>query len=136
MSIYEGRTSLMDYHDVHQAPVARNASVPVPSSVSFARSRDWLWERKAKPVDCLLPLSDRWFGRLPLDVRPRELATQYPRIVNLVALQWNDSDACFAYFDELLVDRRGARQGFPAGVQRELLRLREHWYTRERTPEE
>ena len=134
MSIYEGRRGLMDYEDVHEVPVASNASVPVPSSDSSAGSRDWLRHRKAKPIDGLLPISGRWLDRLPRYVYPSELATQYPRIINLIALQWNRSDACFAYFDELLFDRRGARQGFPAGVQRELLRLREHWYSRERMP--
>ncbi len=136
LSIYQGRTGLMDYDDVHEAPVASKASVPVPSSVSSAGSQDWLWHRKAKPVDCLLPLSARWFGRLPLDAYPRELATQYPRIVNLIASQWDDHDACSAYFSELLVDRRGARKGFPAGVLHELLKLHAHLYSRERAPEE
>ena len=135
MSIYEGRKGLMDYDDVHETPVARNAPVPGPSRDSSAESRDWLQHRKAKPIDRVLPFSDRWFGRLPLDAYPRELASQYPRIVNLIALQWDDSEACSAYFDELLVDRRGARQGFPARVQLELMRLREHWHTRELMPQ-
>jgi len=135
MSIYEGRTGRMNYDDVHDVPTASNAAVPSPSSDSSAGSRAWLQHRKTKPIDRLLPISGRWLDRLPPDVCPRELARQYARIVNLIALQWNDSEACCAYVDELLVDRRGARQGFPAEVKRELLRLRDHWYTRERTLE-
>src|SRR5438105_13135880 len=108
MSIYRGRTGLMDYDDVHDTPlVVRNAPVPLPSPDSFPGSQDWLQLRKTKPIDRLLPCSDRLLDRLPLDVCPRELATQYPRIANLIALQWNDSHSCSAYFDELLVDTRG-----------------------------
>ena len=126
----------MDYDDVHETPpLVRNAPVPVPSADSFPGSRDWLQHRKAKPIDRLLPCSDRLLDRLPLDVCPRELATQYPRIINLIALQWNDPHSCSAYFDELLVDTRGTRQGFPAVVQRELANLRDYWYRRELTLE-
>jgi hypothetical protein len=134
MSIYEGRSGLMGYDDVHEVPVANNVSVPAPSADSSAGSRAWLRYRKTKPIDRLLPISDRWLDRLPLDMYPSALATQYPRIVNLIALQWSDSHACCAYFDELLVDRRGARQGFPLGVRRDLLRLRDHWCIRVRMP--
>ncbi len=134
MSIYEGRSGLMGYEDVHEVPVASNTPVPLPSSHSSAGSWAWLRYRKAKPIDRLLPISDRWLERLPRDTYPGALATHYPRIVNLIALHWDESEACPAYFNEFLVDRRGARQGFPPGVQRELLRLRDHWFTRERTP--
>jgi hypothetical protein len=134
MSIYEGPSGLMAYDDVDEVPVARPWVTAAPSIDSSAGSRAWLRYRKARPIDRLLPISSRWLDRLPLDMHPSALATQYPRIVNLIALQWSESDACCAYFDELLVDRRGARQGFPPVVQRELLRLRDHWYTRERTP--
>ena len=136
MSIYRGRTGLMDYDDVHDTPLdVRNPPVPLPSPDSFPGSRDWRQHRKAMPIDRLLPCSDRLLDRLPLDVCPRKLATQYPRIVNLIALQWNDSNACSAYLEELLVDRRGARHGFPAVVELELVKLRDYWFRRELTPE-
>lgn len=122
MSIYVGRVGVMDYSDVHEPPVARSAA-PLPSS------QDWSQHRKVTPVDRLLPIGARWLGELPADIRPHALATQYPRVANLVALQWNDHCACPAYFDELLVDRRGGRQGFREAVQRDLLKLREHWYS-------
>jgi hypothetical protein len=129
MSIYEHRTGLPDYEDVHEPPVARNAQVS-PRDTS-AESPHWLQHRKVRPMDRLLPFSGRWLDRLPRDVYPSALATQYPRIVNLIALQWDDSEACSAYFGELFVDRRGARQGFPAAVRRDLTKLRDHWYRRE-----
>ena len=128
MSIYRHRTGLIE--DVHETPMVRNAPVPAKSCVLSAESRDWLRDRKANPVGHLLPVSARWLDRLPLEVCPRELARHYPRIVNLIALQWNDRNACSAYFEALSFDRRGARQGFPIEVHREILRLCEHWYTR------
>jgi hypothetical protein len=131
MSIYRGRTGRTDYDDVHEVPVVRNAPVRAPSRDPSPETGDWLQCRKAKPVDRLLPFSDRLLARLPLDICPRELATQYPRIVNLIALQWNDSAACSAYLEELLVDSRGARQRFPAVVERELVNLRDYWFRRE-----
>jgi hypothetical protein len=134
MSIYRGRTGRSDYDDVHDVPIVHNARGRVLSPDPFSETYGWLQCRKARPVDHLLPFSDILLDRLPLDACPRALATQYPRIVNLIALQWNDSDACSAYLEDLLVDRRGARQGFPAVVQRELVRLHDYWFRRELTP--
>ena len=37
----------------------------------------------------------------------------YGRIANLIASSWDDRDATYRYFDELLQDRRGNRKGFP-----------------------
>ena len=129
MSIYRYRTGRADHEDVHEPLVARaTPNAQMSAGDSFAESEQWLQHRKAKPIDRVLPLCERWLGRLPSDVYPRELAARYPRIVNLIASQWDDAAACNAYFDGLLVDGRGARQGFPLGVQRELVKLREHWY--------
>ena len=132
MSIYRYRTGRADHEDgstvaVDAVRVARVVDTTAAGD-SFAESEQWLQHRKAKPIDRVLPLCERWLGRLPSDVYPRELAARYPRIVNLIASQWDDAAACNAYFDGLLVDGRGARQGFPLGVQRELVKLREHWY--------
>lgn len=47
-----------------------------------------------------------------------------PRIANRIANAWHDEQAAVALLDELLIDRRGRRQGFSPFVQAELLRLR------------
>lgn len=65
---------------------------------------------------------------LPPAVFPGALASQYPRIVNLIAMAWNDTQECQACFAELLVDRRGGRQGFPGAVTRDLQNLLDYWY--------
>jgi hypothetical protein len=48
----------------------------------------------------------------------------YPRIANRIASAWRDSEAARASLDDLLIDRRGGRQGFPPFVLAELLHLR------------
>ena len=83
--------------------------------------------RKANPVTSLLPTSLKWLKSLPEDVRPIALMTRYARIVNILAQQWNDPPACGAYFDALLVDRRGNRQGFPPAVQTDIRILLEYF---------
>ena len=92
--------------------------------------------RKAKPVNYLLPMSIGWLASLPIEVRPNELARHFPRIANLVALQWSNSAACRAYFDDLLTDHRGTRKGFPPDVHREIVALRNFHYNQDWTLQE
>ncbi|MEP6677941.1 MAG: hypothetical protein ABJB78_01490 [Betaproteobacteria bacterium] len=123
MSFYEGRPRRAGHMDVHETPaVTERASTPAP----VADTVDWLEHRTARPADQVLPIAQRWSASLPIGLRPRALLALYPRVANLIALQWNDSLARAAYFDELLIDRRGRRVGFPAAVHAEILRLRDH----------
>jgi tankyrase len=62
-------------------------------------------------------------------VAPCALASQFPRIVNLIAAQWNDHQNTPELFADLLGDRRGGRAGFPPAVRRDLLNLQEFWYS-------
>jgi hypothetical protein len=124
MSFYEGRPKASGYMDVHE-PTSAGAHPAPPKAVDPGA---WLSHRKNRPVDRLLPIAKRWQEALPATLRPQALIAYYPRIANLLALQWNDPDALAAYLDELLVDRRGDRQGFPPPVQSELVRLRNHGF--------
>jgi hypothetical protein len=90
-------------------------------------ARDWTPQRRACPYDRLLPSSRVWLNSLPPSLRPIVLAVQYPRIVNLIAQQWDDAAACGAYLDDLLVGRRPDRRGFPDGVRQDILELREYF---------
>ena len=91
-------------------------------------SPDLVRLRKAKPIDHLLPQCIKWLRSLPEQVRPIALADQYPRIANVLALDWNKPAACRQYFNELLLDhRRGNRRGFPLDVHRELEALRDYY---------
>lgn len=135
MSLYGRRKGLMDFEERLQ--VRDSASAPAtgygPPPAPTDAADDWQQVRKARPADYLLPISERWVEHLPNDIVPVALATQFPRIVNLVAMQWEDRRACPAYFEELLMDRRGGRRGFPAEVRRDLSRLRNYWYSRDTT---
>jgi len=130
MSIYR-RRSWNDVEDINQPRARGETAAPAkaPSSDSSAGSHDWSKQRRAVPMERLLPASEKWLQLLPPDVFPAALAAQYPRLVNLIAVHWNDGSTYPAFFDELLVDRRGARQGFPAAVKHDLERLRAYWYT-------
>ena len=109
----------------------RPTAAPKPPSqpkIDEAVSPELVRQRKTRPINHLLPLCMKWLRSLPKEVRPIALANQYPRIANLLALEWNKPAACRRYFDELLIDqRRGNRRGFPLDVHRELETLRDYY---------
>jgi len=129
MSIYQSRAKRPINSGNVAQPVGRDGvSAPdrVPP-VGQNSSPDWSRLRKAAPVNYMLPKSLAWVTSLPKNVRPWALVAQYPRIANSLAFEWNKPATCRAYFDDLLVDHRGSRKGFPADVQRDLLKLRDYY---------
>jgi hypothetical protein len=129
-SIYRSRPKRpVDDDDVRQ-PLTVSGSPAAPPSRSERQDlkRDWTNARRTKPAGYMLPVSLKWFASLPLDVRPMALVTDYARIANLLALQWDKPTACRAYLDDLINDRRGNRKGFPPEVRRDLLTLRDYYY--------
>ena len=56
-------------------------------------------------------------------VYPHQLELKFPRIIANIVAAWNDPAAAAAVFEELLVDQRGGRQGFPSDVAREIFLL-------------
>jgi hypothetical protein len=101
-----------------------------PEAVAAAAAREEA-ERakrgKGVPIDYPLPRTFQWIAKLPPDVQPMEVLRQFGRIANMLAMNWNDPEATFAYFDQLLVDRRGNRKGFPPEVMAELTALRSRY---------
>jgi hypothetical protein len=69
----------------------------------------------------------RWLAALPEHVRPVELCRKFPRIANKIALLWRRVARCEEFLDELVVDRRGGRKGFPMVIAQELTTLRRHY---------
>lgn len=67
----------------------------------------------------------RWIVGLPAAYRPLHLFKYYPKIGNALALIWNDPKATQEFFDGLMVDHRGGRQGFPKEVFDDLMRLQD-----------
>lgn len=76
--------------------------------------------------DALNGTARAWLRRLPGGRRPLRLCERFPRVANRIAWCWADAGLVDAVFDDLLVDRRGGRQGFPAPVVQELRRLRDY----------
>ena len=88
---------------------------------------DYLALRRAVPVTQPVPAAFKWIARLPKEVRPLNLLKQYPRVANNLALSWSDPRVFRHSLYDLLVDKRGGRQGFPQAVLQDLLRLREYF---------
>jgi len=128
MSIYRTRLKRPTDDDSHQAagPDGERARAGLTLPVAARPERDWSRTRRATPANFLLPFSVTWLASLPEAARPVQTSIRYPRIVNRLALEWDDPAACRANFDELLYDHRGKRRGFPQDVHRELLALNEH----------
>ncbi|HYP67053.1 MAG TPA: hypothetical protein VEP67_02250 [Thiobacillaceae bacterium] len=68
-----------------------------------------------------------WFDALPTHVRPVQLAQGYPRICNRLAEKWQQVELIRPYLDNLLMDGRGGRQGFPFSIAIEIASLKEYF---------
>lgn len=102
-------------------PNVHGAAVPAP--LPGAKVIDWRAHRRAQPADVLLPMTRAWAGKLPEALRPVALLSAFPRVANQVAASWDDAPACAALLEDLIVDRRGNRRGFPPEVHADLLDL-------------
>lgn len=116
---------LTDFHSARQALEA-----PPPGVAEVRRLSPGYWEQRRRqpaPTDrALSGISMDWMARLPPTVRPARTAERYPRVVNQIAQNWMIGSQCSATFDDLLLDRRGGRLGFPYDVEVELKGLREY----------
>lgn len=96
------------------------------------------WASKRRPpraIDqALLPDAELWLASLPADARTLTLATRFPRIVNNIVARLRHPRELADYMDELLVDRRGNRSGFPVAVLTELIRLNSYFLKSRRYP--
>jgi hypothetical protein len=79
--------------------------------------------------DRLSSAASEWLAALPQPVRPVALAARFPRIANRICALWRRPVRLDAYFDDLLIDRRGDRQGFPLAVAKELNALKDYYRT-------
>ena len=66
-----------------------------------------------------------WLRKLPPRRRPLSLCVKHPRVANRIAWCWHDMELSSQLLQDLLLDRRGGRRGFGAGINRELRRLQE-----------
>ena len=90
-----------------------------------------VWEehrRSVLPTDQKLQAQTlSWLVSLPEAVRPLRLARQFPRIVNHLSTEWKRPTVCEKIFDELTVDRRGNRKGFPLALVKEIANLKSYY---------
>ena len=106
---------------------AQPAVAPAPGTASATPNVDWTKQRKSEPANGLLKPTFAWASTLPANVQPRALLSKFPRIANLLAAMWPDANSFRRYIDDLLVDKRGNRQGFPLDVLKELFELRAYY---------
>ena len=117
MSIYR-RTDRVPSNDVQFEPEPQPVVEP---------EVDWTKRRMSEPANGLLKPTFAWASTLPVDIQPRALLYKFPRIANLIAVMWRDPNSLRRYVDDLLVDKRGNRNGFPVDVLRELFQLRAYY---------
>jgi hypothetical protein len=136
MSVYrtldEGIPSEVNVNDLSRRRDASGAikepapKITLPPQPVFAEN-DSQFLRKAAPSNEPFPATFKWMAALPRNVRPVALLQRYPRIANIMARAWGDPVMFREYMFELLIDRRGGRQGFPENIRAELLRLRTYF---------
>lgn len=73
----------------------------------------------------LSPEADDFFRSLPGDEYPQALVDAFPRIANQIVELREDRTHLKQYFDGLLSDTRGGRQGFSFKVLVDIQNLRE-----------
>jgi hypothetical protein len=84
----------------------------------------FLEQRRPQVPEALLPNTVQWMASLPATSRPKQLAVLFTRIANELARRWDHETRCADYLDDLLVDRRGTRSGFPVPVALEIAELK------------
>src|SRR5215467_5804151 len=93
----------------------------------MAPSDDLAARRRPATAERLTVETTRWLTELPLSARPERLAKQFPRIANAISRQWRNPGPCLAYLDDLLIDKRGNRKGFPLDILLELGALKSYF---------
>jgi hypothetical protein len=77
----------------------------------------------------------RLLGAHAEKIYPTQLALAFPRIIERIVELWSQASALDSYLDDLLIDRRGNREGFSPAVLMEILALKNHCLSLGRQPE-
>jgi hypothetical protein len=86
-------------------------------------SPDAVRRMRAPPADAdrvLLSSTHLWLRRVPPRIHPRHLCRYHPHLANRLAVCWGDRERVEQFIDDLLIDRRGGRQGLSDRVKSEL----------------
>ncbi|MDH3208819.1 MAG: hypothetical protein OEM00_02310 [Burkholderiaceae bacterium] len=108
---------------------ARRALDELPAGVGALEKFNpnyWAQRRRAIRADdrALTGSALEWLMHLPPGVRPQRLCQEFPRVANLLAEAWTDRHSAVAELNDLIIDKRVGRRGFPAPVRDELCSLR------------
>jgi hypothetical protein len=97
----------------------------LPHCPDLGSNSSWVWRRRpTRHTDqTLIVDAERWLASLPDDAQALAVAARFPRIVNNIVARLPYPRELADYMDELLVDRRGNRSGFPIAVMTDLIRL-------------
>jgi len=82
--------------------------------------------RRAEPA-VLADAAVQWLQQLPQRAQPFQTAARYPHIANALAGLWQTPPRCRAYFEQLMLDTRGDRHGFPREIASELAALKDYY---------
>ncbi len=106
------------YRRVQRATRSSNDTASATPATAVVGSNT---ELSAEAVRLLASLGKR--------VSMTELAARYPRVLNRIAAVWHKGAEADRCFDELLLDSRRMRQGFPQSVVYEIASLRHYHVT-------
>jgi hypothetical protein len=109
---------------------ARKALEETGPAAYAAPKKDENWEakRSQSEPESLNDAASTWISEMPEAVQPRQLALRYARLANRLCSVWTDPLKCEPLLDDLMMDRRGGRKGFPLQVANELATLRDYYY--------
>ena len=119
----------LDFEKVSFTDARKALEETGPAAYAIPKKTENWEEKRAAPVS--EPLSDEaaaWMAELPESVQPRQLALRYARLANRICEAWRTPLKCEKLLDELMMDRRGGRKGFPLQVANELATLRDHFH--------
>jgi hypothetical protein len=109
------------------SPASLRASTPASAPATASAVKAAEPEAPSALVQKVATGTLRWLAHIPVQSRPIQLTRKYPRIANKLAELWRDPAQCAFFIETLRVDRRGARQGFPPEVEKEIEALHRYF---------
>ena len=98
-------------------------SRPAPAQADYSKRR-----HQPEKEDLELGVAGQaLLASIEQSARPMGLAAAFPRIVNRMARLWKTPREMDRYFEDLLTDTRGHRQGFPLNILMELSTLKDYY---------
>jgi len=82
----------------------------------------------SKPLPAIGPFAEQWYANLPEKIRPTVLRCKFPHILERIQREWESPRGLEKLFNNLMVDDRGGRQGFPFNAVREIHILRDYYF--------